>query len=106
MTRCLFALLLIVQKIISVNPRYCWENNYQKEALLFHEMGHCFLGRPDNNELLPSGDPKSLMVAGDINVYSPCVYQIDPEPCNNLPRRSYYIDELFDPNTPLPDWGE
>lgn len=95
-----------VQKIISVNPRLkCWQNSLQLETLIYHEMGHCILGRQHDNTLMPKGYAKSIMYPDDITLYSPCVYPID-DSCNQLYRRTYYVSELFDPSTALPDWGK
>ncbi|MDH3648458.1 MAG: hypothetical protein OEQ53_02190 [Saprospiraceae bacterium] len=96
-----------VQRIVSIHPRRCWPNNLQKEALLFHELGHCILGRSHTSALLPNGDFKSLMVPSNIGVYSPCVYQFGgaADDCNFTFKRTYYIDELFDPDMPIPDWA-
>src|SRR5450432_348545 len=39
-----------IQKIISINPNVqCWQNDEELEALIFHELGHCFLGRKHDN---------------------------------------------------------
>ena len=95
-----------VQKIISVNPNLkCWQNSQQLETLFFHEMGHCILGRQHDNSIMPKGYPRSIMYPNDISLYSPCVYQTG-DSCNKLYRRTYYIDELFDTATALPDWGK
>ncbi len=79
-----------------------------KEALIFHEIGHCILGRSHNNEPLPNGDPKSIMVIENQKLYWPCIYDIDgnggPD-CNNTFKRAYYVDELFDENVQIPDWA-
>ena len=93
-----------VQKIISINVPYCWQNDVQLEALIFHELGHCVLGRVHDNTLMPKGDPKTMMYPDNISVYSPCVYFIGS--CDLLYRRPYYIDELFNPLTPVPDWAK
>lgn len=94
-----------VQKIIYVNAKLkCWQNSRQLETLLFHEMGHCLLGRDHTNEQLPNGDPKSMMYPGDISMYAPCSYPIGND-CNVLYKREYYLNELFDANTPVPEWG-
>jgi hypothetical protein len=94
-----------VQKIIYVKASQCWQNSTQFETLIFHELGHCILGREHDMSLLPKGDPKSIMYAGDIALYSPCIYALN-DSCNKLYRRAYYIDELFNPSTPVPDWGK
>ena len=93
------------QKIISINTPKCWQNDLQFETLIFHELGHCIIGRSHDNSLLPKGDPKSIMYPDNIELYSPCVYPIAGT-CDMLYRRAYYIDELFDPSTPVPDWGK
>ena len=96
------------QKIITINAHMqCWFDALELENLLFHELGHCVLGRPHNDEQLPNGDPKSIMVAGNVSLYAPCIYQIGDEPCNdNTFKRAYYLDELFDANAPIPDWAD
>ena len=95
-----------IQKIISINPKIeCWFSDEGEEAFFFHELGHCFLGRDHDNSLLPNGDPKSLMVEDNLSLYAPCLYQIDEKDCNNVFKRPYYVDELFDEMTPVPDWG-
>jgi hypothetical protein len=98
-----------IQKVIRVNPDIssCWEYAQELETLVFHELGHCLLQRPHLQDTLPNGDPKSLMIEGDLTVYAPCKFVIDqPENCNNLHKRSYYLDELFDPDTPIPGWAK
>ncbi len=95
-----------VQKTILVNAKLkCWQNSRQLETLLFHEMGHCLLGRDHIADTLPNGDPKSIMVSGDILLYAPCAYPIGND-CNKLYKREYYLDELFNPNTPVPAWAK
>lgn len=95
------------QKIILINSRKCWLNDYQKEALIFHELGHCFLGRSHDASLFPNGDPKSMMAKSNISIYSSCIYAIGgTNDCNYTFKRSYYLDELFDEATPMPDWAQ
>ena len=95
-----------VQKIISINPNLkCWFTDEEHEALIFHELGHCILGRIHDNGLLPNGDLKSLMNETDLSVYSSCIYPIDNGPCDDSFKRPYYLDELFEEGTPVPDWG-
>ena len=94
-----------VQKIISITVPYCWQNEIQLEALIFHELGHCILGRAHDNSRMPKGDPKTIMYPDNISLYSPCIYLFG-NPCDLLYRRPYYIDELFNPATPVPDWGK
>ena len=95
-----------IQKIILINPDKWWLNDFAKEALIFHELGHCILGRDHDNSLLPNGDPKSMMVENNILVYSPCIYAIGGNnDCNFTFKRDYYISELFDENTVIPEWA-
>jgi len=94
-----------IQKVIRINPHCSITYNEQIEALVFHEMGHCVLGREHNSELLPNGDPKSIMTPGNYDLYAPCVYQIGEEDCNFTFKRGYYLDELFDESTPVPEWA-
>lgn len=94
------------QKTILVNAKLkCWQNSRQLETLLFHEMGHCLLGRDHIADTLPNGDPKSIMISGDILLYAPCAYPIGSD-CNVLYKREYYLDELFNPNIPVPAWAK
>lgn len=94
------------QKIITINVNPCWVNSEGLESLVFHELGHCILGRQHTSDMLPNGAHKSIMNPGDLVLYSPCIYQIGESECNKLYRRSYYIDELFDENTPVPAWAK
>jgi len=95
-----------IQKIIYINPDiHCWQNSRQLETLLFHEMGHCILGRAHDTALLPNGDAKSIMYPDDISLYAPCAYPLG-DTCNQLYTRDYYLDELFNPATPVPDWAK
>jgi hypothetical protein len=72
----------------------------QREHLIFHEMGHGILDRDHENGFLPNGDWKSLMCGGD---------RVDGKSWNiNYAgeRRAYYIRELFDKNTAVPDFAD
>ena len=76
----------------------CWKllNDLDKEILLFHELGHAFLGRFHNNDLLENGDYKTMMFDGSqFGVYS----EYTPE------KRKYYLDELFKSSTVAPTWS-
>lgn len=95
-----------IQKVIKINPYCTISHNEQIEALVFHEMGHCVLGREHLADLLPNGDPKSIMTPGNYDLYAPCVYEIGEENCNFTFKRKYYVDELFDESTPVPDWAK
>ena len=68
-----------------------------KEFLVFHELGHAALGRNHKNAKTDSGECLSIMRANKNgfecyrNMYS-------------SKWREYYLDELFESNTPLPNW--
>jgi hypothetical protein len=100
------------QKTIEVSTDIiCWKDVYdqQKEALIFHELGHCILGRLiHKDDLLPNKAKASIMSTKDNDQYAPCVYDLsgNVNDCNKTGRREYYIDELFNPNTPLPAWAK
>lgn len=74
----------------------CWPSydEDQKEQLMYHEFGHALLSRPHLDSKLPNGQPISMM-CGDCDqtriYYHPQM-------------KKYYLDELFDTNTDLPDW--
>ncbi len=96
-----------IQKVITLNPQlHCWNNDLELETLIFHELGHCTLGRSHTSELLPNGDPKSIMIPDNISLYSPCVYAINDSCIDVSFKRTYYIDELFDTKTPIPEWAK
>lgn len=77
----------------------CWTDrtDLEKENLVFHELGHSLLERLHTNATLPNGTtPKSLM-CGDGFCSNYQTFFADG------PLRSYYLDELFDPQTPFPN---
>lgn len=89
----------------------CWTTatTNGREALVFHELGHCLLGRINHkNTTFADGSPQSIMIANNTDLYTPCVYVLDEDPtkCNKTTRRQYYIDELFNPNAAKPDWAK
>ncbi|HZK68796.1 MAG TPA: hypothetical protein VFC36_04270 [Paludibacter sp.] len=70
-----------------------------KEDLLFHELGHGFLGRKHLNSILENGDWKSIMCGGDkVNNRS---WNINYHGV----RRAYYLNELFNESTSSPDYS-
>ena len=95
---------------INITDGLCWkdQSDFSKEALVFHELGHCLLGRIQHrNDLLPNGSPASLMNAYNESPYSPCIYDINGSGnCDKRTRRQYYLDELFNEKTPVPAWGK
>jgi hypothetical protein len=98
------------KKITIVKNNNCWTtaSEESKEALIFHELGHCWLGRiPHNDNVFPNGSPVSIMNSSNENPYGICQYDISNNgECDKRPRRKYYIDELFDEKTALPVWGK
>jgi hypothetical protein len=70
-----------------------------KEDLIFHELGHGLLNRKHLNTTLENGDWKSIMCGGT---------KVNNRPWNiNYKgiRRAYYVDELFNENTPAPEFS-
>ena len=70
-----------------------------KEDLLFHELGHGLLGRSHLNSTLDNGDWQSIMCGGT---------KVGERPWNinyRGVRRQYYVDELFNKTTPVPDFS-
>jgi hypothetical protein len=92
-----------IQKLIKLRSNAgCWNCEAELEALIFHELGHCVLGRFHDNRKLPKGYARSLMTSNDLQLYSNCfTYPIG----DYYSRRSYYLDELFDSTTIVPEWG-
>ena len=87
----------------------CWqETSYEnREALVFHELAHCLLGRVHRDDFLPNGIEASIMNSKGSGFYEPCIYDITGNnDCNKTYRRTYYIDELFNEKTDTPDWGK
>jgi len=78
----------------------CWwnENKADREALVFHELGHAILERTHNDARLSNGAWQSIMASSftTSSLYGGKIAD----------RRTYYMDELFDPSTPEPDWIE
>ena len=75
-----------------------WDNatDDYRTRVIFHELGHCFLDRRHLNSEFTGGHCLSLMAGEDLacsNTYSIGSIWYD-----------YYNDELFDENTPIPDW--
>jgi len=82
--------------IIRLNDN-CWldQSEATREALIFHELGHALLNRPHRDDRFDNGLVKSLMVTGMLgpyNAFTPIL-------------RTYLVDELFDLNTPDPEWA-
>lgn len=79
-------------KTIFIDPKPC-PCNCPVEEVVLHELGHLYLKREhDDGTIGDIGYNKSIM-AGPGNV------------CLAHWNREYYINELFDPNTPAPKWS-
>lgn len=75
-----------------------WRNNeWHREILVFHELGHCILNRLHKDDYLPNGNIASIMRSTGEQVYGEAM---------NRFKREYYLDELFDAATPIPDWAQ
>lgn len=76
-----------------------WEqlSEDRRKWLVFHELGHCLLNRDHRNDLGPAGVCQSVM-RGTEGGFS-CSTNFFSELWFN-----YYLNELFNPDTPLPDW--
>jgi hypothetical protein len=72
-------------------------SDMSREQLIFHELAHCLLGRSHRNDTLLNGNFASIMKASGETMYGPLMSAF---------KREYYIDELFDPNTPAPAWAQ
>lgn len=60
-------------KVISINMKY-WPNLGEKSrlSLIYHEFGHCTLGRDHRDDMLSDGCPLSMM-----NTYAPAAICLD-----------------------------
>ena len=88
------------QNLIQIDTQcLAWRHSeVSKEALIFHELGHAILFRQHRTDRLPNFDFASIMVSANWNIDDFHVF--------DLTKRDYYIDELFDASTPVPDWAE
>lgn len=67
-----------------------------REQLIFHELGHCVLGRPHTDERMPNGNYRSTMRPTGEQIYGPLYSSF---------KRDYYFDELFDEEAETPEWA-
>jgi hypothetical protein len=90
--------------------KVCWKEarEEEKECLVFHEMGHCYLARLHTSKRFANDAYVSLMNPDDTGIYAVCVYPINGngDDCDKRTRRQYYLDELFNENTPTPAWAK
>lgn len=71
-----------------------------REDVVFHELAHGLLQRLHKNETLPTTEWASVMCGGDV---------VDDRGWwvnFNGFRKEYYLDELFDPDAPAPEWSK
>ena len=96
-------------KIDTLNSLWLLSGDLGKEEVVFHELGHCLLGRLHKDEKFLSDDFASIMRTvgllqyGDLNNFSSLF--IDPSGLL-AHRRDYYVEELFNENTPPPCWAD
>lgn len=76
-----------------------WQNSiYSREALVFHELGHCILDRRQHkDDIMSNGNFASIMRTKGEQMFGGQI--------NNF-KRDYYLDELFDANTSEPEWAK
>lgn len=58
----LYADCIVENKTVRINP-LAWTNanEYERENIVFHELGHCAASLPHDNSLDSSGCPRSIM---------------------------------------------
>jgi hypothetical protein len=85
-------------RTITINPED-WEHrdHEEREHIIFHELGHCILNRDHRNEETLSNECFSYL-RGDENDFDCSLNLLSAY------WRDYYLEELFDPGTPLPLW--
>ncbi|WP_373056207.1 hypothetical protein [Zunongwangia sp. H14] len=71
-----------------------------KEFLIFHELGHSALNRKHKNDKTDAGECLSIMEGSDDGNYQ---FTCSSNIYSSL-WREYYLDELFNSNTSLPNW--
>ncbi|MBV6645808.1 MAG: hypothetical protein KI790_10185 [Cyclobacteriaceae bacterium] len=75
-----------------------------REEVIFHELGHCILGRPHEDRLLENDNYASIM-----RTSSPLLYAKLPGTVSSVfkvHRREYYLDELFLKTDTEPCWAQ
>lgn len=75
-----------------------WKNSeMSREQLIYHELGHCILGRGHTKDTLQNGQPASIMKPSGETLYGSVMSQY---------KRAYYLDELFNPLVDKPSWAQ
>ena len=88
------------QKVsISTSPN-CWEvlTDYEREFLIFHELGHALLDHIHREGKFPDGSPVSIMCSGT------CGGDIHNFELLEARHREYLRDQLFDVSINPPDY--
>jgi hypothetical protein len=88
------------QNIVQIDTQcLAWRHSeLSKEILIFHELGHAILLRHHDNSRLPNGDWKSIMTGANWTIFDYYIF--------NSQKREYYLDELFNPSTQVPEWAK
>lgn len=87
---------------VEITPDFfCWgfQDDFAKENLVFHELGHAILRKTHVNTSLPNGAPSTMMCDGnkcDVFAFYDQYTQ---------GKRPYYLDKLFGVAAGIPDWG-
>lgn len=88
---------------VEISPDFfCWgfHDEFARESLVFHELGHAILKRSHVSSNLPNGLPGRMMCDGNVcDIFS--LYDQYTQG-----KRAYYLDKLFKPTTGTPDWGK
>jgi len=82
--------------------KFFWDDlsEFDKEGLIFHELGHCELGRPHRNDKLPNGEWASRMRGSPIPDGDNAVINYAGS------RLEYYRQEFFtNTSTAIPSWA-
>ena len=77
----------------------CWNDRSatDKEILIFHELGHAILKRSHDDTRMSNNHRKTMMFSGN---------QFGLYKKEEIDKRRYYLDELFDVTTPEPNWAK
>lgn len=89
--------------VVTIDTTLSWWNlgELSRECLIFHELGHCLLGRPHFDDLLSNDDKVSIMTSE-----SPFTYlEVSAHSINWSYKRDYYLDELFLEKVNEPCWA-
>lgn len=72
--------------VVILKPYWDKINESERETLIFHELGHCVLGKDHNNLVNLDGHPRSIMYFSNV---------IGEDELDYMARRPQYINELF-----------